>query len=121
MARKTTHFMPGQGTRLDRLIELLDSTRTHRLPPGYRRAARETFPSAGTTLATRIAAAQQIGEVNKQHPHELPVLINKVRSCSSRRGFRSFQPSQRVNLRIAVTALLAEQVLGHPHRCRPCV
>ncbi|XP_071987194.1 TATA-binding protein-associated factor 172 isoform X2 [Engystomops pustulosus] len=44
-------------SRLDRLFILLDT---------------------GTTLVTRKAAAQQLGEVVKLHPHELNNLLNKV-------------------------------------------
>ncbi|CAJ0917238.1 unnamed protein product [Ranitomeya imitator] len=43
--------------RLDRLFILLDT---------------------GTTPVTRKAAAQQLGEVVKLHPHELNNLLNKV-------------------------------------------
>lgn len=44
--------------RLDRLFILLDT---------------------GTTPVTRKAAAQQLGEVVKLHPHELNNLLSKVR------------------------------------------
>lgn len=44
--------------RLDRLFILLDT---------------------GTTPVTRKAAAQQLGEVVKLHPHELNNLVSKVR------------------------------------------
>ncbi|XP_067042900.1 TATA-binding protein-associated factor 172-like [Acropora muricata] len=44
-------------TRLERLLLLLDT---------------------GSTAVTRKAAAQQLGEVQKLHPHELPNLLNRV-------------------------------------------
>ncbi|XP_072029618.1 TATA-binding protein-associated factor 172-like [Amphiura filiformis] len=44
-------------TRLDRLFLLLDT---------------------GSTPVTRRAAAQQLGDVQKLHPHELPILLAKV-------------------------------------------
>ena len=45
--------------RLERLLLLLDT---------------------GSTPVTRKAAAQQLGEVQKLHPHELPNLLNRVRA-----------------------------------------
>ena len=35
---------------------------------------------SGSTLVTRKAAAEQIGEVQKLHPHELNNLLRKVNS-----------------------------------------
>lgn len=43
--------------RLDRLLVILDT---------------------GSTPVTRKAAAKQLGEIQKLHPHELPNLINRV-------------------------------------------
>jgi len=40
----------------------------------------------GSTAVTRKAAAQQLGEVQKLHPHELQNLLNRVRvflACGS--------------------------------------
>eukprot|EP00052_Salpingoeca_macrocollata_P027428 m.260540 g.260540 ORF g.260540 m.260540 type:complete len:1806 (-) comp22741_c1_seq1:25-5442(-) len=47
-------------TRLDRLLQLLEQ---------------------GSTPATRKAAAQQIGEVQKYHPHDLQQLLRRVHTC----------------------------------------
>lgn len=51
--------------RLDRLFILLDT---------------------GTTPVTRKAAAQQLGEVVKLHPHELNNLLTKVQFVFGRSG-----------------------------------
>lgn len=53
----TFSFFFCQSFRLDRLFILLDT---------------------GTTPVTRKAAAQQLGEVVKLHPHELNNLLSKV-------------------------------------------
>jgi len=52
------NFLLSPVFRLDRLFILIDT---------------------GTTPVTRKAAAQQLGEVVKLHPHELNTLLSKVR------------------------------------------
>lgn len=68
--------------RLDRLFVLLET---------------------GSTPATRRAAAQQLGQVQKLHPHELPQLLSRVQKC-----LRSSSWETRVAAGQAVEAIVSQ-------------
>jgi len=74
--------------RLDRLFVLLET---------------------GSTGATRKAAAQQLGQVQRLHPHELPLLLYRVHKC-----LRSTSWETRVAAGQAVEAILGETVIWDP-------
>ncbi|KAL0616158.1 TATA-binding protein-associated factor 172 [Plecturocebus cupreus] len=76
--------------KLDRLFILLDT---------------------GTTPVTRKAAAQQLGEVVKLHPHELNNLLSKTEFCSCCRGWSAVAQSWLT----ATSASRVQRVL----RCHP--
>ena len=57
--------MAGPTTRFDRLLQLV---------------------AEGSTPATRRAAAQQIGEIQKHHPYDLQTLLYRVRGRAGRRA-----------------------------------
>ena len=50
-------------------------------PSVYRLERLFVLLDTGTTPVTRKAAAQQLGEVQRLHPHELHNLLAKVDSC----------------------------------------
>ncbi|CAL8122887.1 unnamed protein product [Orchesella dallaii] len=69
-------------SRLDRLFVLLET---------------------GSTPATRKAAAQQLGQVQRLHPHELPQLLSRVQKC-----LRSTTWETRVAAGQAVEAIVSQ-------------
>jgi TATA-binding protein-associated factor len=58
---------------------------------------------SGSTPATRKAAAQQLGEVQRLHPHELPFILSRVHKC-----LRSNTWETRVAAGQAVEAILSK-------------
>lgn len=82
--------------RLDRLLVILDT---------------------GSTPVTRKAAAKQLGEVQKLHPHELPNLLNRVCSCFSLKCLwceqalmRHLEPQNLLHLRMRTSIILPESL-----------
>lgn len=74
--------------RLDRLFVLLES---------------------GSTPGTRKAAATQLGEVQRLHPHELPFILSRVHKC-----LRSTSWETRVAAGLAVEAILSKVPAWNP-------
>lgn len=74
--------------RLDRLFVLLET---------------------GSTPATRKAAAQQLGQVQRLHPHELPQLLSRVQKC-----LRSTSWETRVAAGQAVEAIVSQLPQWNP-------
>lgn len=63
----------------------------------------------GSTPATRKAAAQQLGQVQRLHPHELPQLLSRVHKC-----LRSTSWETRVAAGQAVEAIVSQLPQWNP-------